>query len=84
MNIFSAPPFWFGLPVRVEMAMESVVQLMGRSEWKSGRYMKAVHDGVLKYYLECWSIWSVKSWCTQSAETLFLGVFSSTARENVM
>lgn len=30
--------------------IETIVRLMGRSEWKSGRYLKVVDGGVLKYY----------------------------------
>lgn len=30
--------------------IETIVKLMGRCEWKSGRYCKVVDDGVLKYY----------------------------------
>lgn len=50
--------------------IETIVKLMGRSEWKSGRYLKVVDAGALKYS-------NFKSLaCSQAAETLFFGAFS--------
>lgn len=48
--------------------IETIVKLMGRSEWKSGRYLKVVDGGVLKHY---------KSQPARRLGNTIFGVFSS-------